>query len=713
MKHVRTGGVLLATFLLLCAVSCSKGNPAQTAEVQSPTAASSVAEAVSNQPAQSAGQETAKDETPDLSKKVSLKFNLAYGNRSRTMTYNQGTPLTLSNGGVVTAGMLKPMWQRLAGLMNADFVDVTIQDAKATDMIKTESTSGFSGANIYGGNSIATELMNYGTQGRFVSLSKLIEQGDMPNFKRYLDENPNIKSSITAYNGNIYFVPYIAEIGTLARVFTMRESWVTRLLDAEGAQYDQNEFETYYDAFYVGDNARVGDNGGSVSPKQGVVITKRTAENIIDIQNKLPRKNGKTLTEALVSYIKRNYVYEHPSQLFLGENAAYDIDELIALFRCIKANPTYLTMGKASEVWPLFPRQSSYREDLLRLSTYWGGERVHGSDSYESRWEFDAEGQVVYTYSKEGIYDDLIRLSQMNAEGLIYRDCYDLTYKSNIRTALYGTDGAANPAFGFMTYDWIASTTADALNKDVVVALSPVANVNGVWQYYLDNTRVIKPDGWAISVAGSTPEQIERAAAVFDFFFTEEGRLYQNYGLIEDLDQDDQYVGPDGKAWPKYKNWVVSSAAQFANGDLSTFLRDWIGSQMPIGYQKEIGFEYQYTSERGFEGWRLILDSSTGIPSYEGTGSPGLNGNYYRLVPPAFSMTQRQREILNGNTSLGGADEVEYMFNIVRYGTLGNAPNGVVLPKSYNDYLSYFKGKGLEQYQSIHQAAYANMQAAQ
>ncbi len=171
--------------------------------------------------------------------------------------------------------------------MNADFVDVTIQDAKATDMIKTESTSGFSGANIYGGNSIATELMNYGTQGRFVSLSKLIEQGDMPNFKRYLDENPNIKSSITAYNGNIYFVPYIAEIGTLARVFTMRESWVTRLLDAEGAQYDQNEFETYYDAFYVGDNARVGDNGGSVSPKQGVVITKRTAENIIDIQNKL------------------------------------------------------------------------------------------------------------------------------------------------------------------------------------------------------------------------------------------------------------------------------------------------------------------------------------------------------------------------------------------------------------------------------------------
>ncbi len=65
-----------------------------------------------------------------------------------------------------------------------------------------------------------------------------------------------------------------------------------------------------------------------------------------------------------------NYDYEKPSELFLGEKAAYDIDELIALMRCIKANPTYLTQGKADTVWPMFSPPVFLPEDLLRLSTY-------------------------------------------------------------------------------------------------------------------------------------------------------------------------------------------------------------------------------------------------------------------------------------------------------------------------------------------------------
>ena len=68
-------------------------------------------------------------------------------------------------------------------------------------------------------------------------------------------------------------------------------------------------------------------------------------------------------------------------ELFLGEKAAYDIDELVALMRCIKANPGYLTDGRADTVWPMFTRQSSYREDLLRLSTYFDGVKAHSADS--------------------------------------------------------------------------------------------------------------------------------------------------------------------------------------------------------------------------------------------------------------------------------------------------------------------------------------------
>lgn len=703
MLKKKTLLVVLLVLLVFAFSSCSKqqDNAKQAESVVTTSSSGAVSEVKVE-----TGKYGALD---DLSKKVTLKMNIALGNRSRTITYNQGTPLTLSNGDVVSAGMLKPVWQRIGEMLNISFNDVTIQDAKASDMIKTESTSGFSGANIFGGNSIATELMNYGVQGRFVNILDLTEGGYMPNFKTYLDGNPNVRAAITAYDGNIYYIPYVAEIGNMARVLTMRETWVTDLLDAKNANYDKDNFSVYYEAYFEGDNARVGANGGTVTPKNGVKVTKKTADNIIEIQNNLAVKNGATLTEAFISYINKNYDYASPSELFLGEKAAYDMDELVALFRCIKANPGYLTDGKASVVWPLFTRQSSYREDLLRFSTWWDGSKVHGTDSYEARWAFNEDGKLEYTYSKEGVYDNLVRLSQISAEGLIYNDCYDLTSKSNHRTALYGTDASENPSFGFMTFDWISSTTAAALNTDVVVALPPVAKVNGVWQYYIDNTRAIKPDGWTISSAG-TDEEIKRAATLFDFFFTEDGRILQNYGLPENVDTVNLYQGPGGTEWPSYTDFTIENAKAVAKGDVSTFLRDWMGSQIPIGYIKEIGFEYQNTSDKGFEGWDLVLGSTTSTHSYSGEGLKGDNDYYYTQVPSSFSLTLRQQEALAVNSSLGSPDEVEYMFNIVRYNALNNAPSGVTLPKNYKEYLAFFEGKGLDIYQQTYQTAYINMQ---
>lgn len=646
----------------------------------------------------------------DQSEQIVLKVNIANGNKSRTITYNQETPLTLPDGTVVTAGMLKPVWSHIASTLNIDLQDVTVQDQKATDMIQTASTNAFADAQIFGGSGISNELMYYGTEGKMVNLSTMMAEGRMPNFKAYLDANPDVRKSITAYDGSIYYVPYIAEINNYARVFVVRESWVTSLLDAAEAAYDTNDFATYYDGFYVGENARTGNNGGVVTPKEGVNVTKKTAQSIIEIQNALEVKNGETLTKAMIQYIADNYDYEHPSELFLGEKAAYDIDELIALMRCIKANPVYLTEGKAAVVWPMFTRQASYREDLLRLGTYFGGVKAHGADSYEARWYIDAEGQLQYTYSTEGMYDVLTYLSAMEAEGLIYSDCYDLTNKTNFRTTLWGTDASATPSYGFITYDWKASSTADTLNSDTVVVLPPVAKVNGVWQYYIDNGRAIKTDGWAISLAGcKTDAELSRACALLDYFFSDEGFTVQNFGLPMFLEEGETYLGPDGIEYPKYTPWVVETAGKVAKGDLSTFLRDWIGSLIPIGYQKSIGFEYQYTSQRGFDGWALVQNSTTGFATYAGEGPEGENPNYYKMTPPVYSLTARQQEEVASNTAVQSPDTVEYMFNIVRYNEKGNAPAGVTIPANYQEYLAYFQSKGLDTYVSNYQIAYMIM----
>lgn len=654
------------------------------------------------------------EDKTDLSEHVAIKINYAAGNKSRTITYNQESPLTLPDGSVVVAGMLKPVWSQLQTALNCDISDVTLQDQKASEMIDTASTTNFSGANIFGGNSIAEDLMYYGTEGKLVNLSEMMDQGYMPNFRKYLDENPDIRSAITAYDGNIYHAPYIAEVNTFARVFNVRQSWVTDLLDVQGAAYDTDTaLTTYYGGFYVGDNARAGENGGTVTPKEGVSITKKTDQSIIELQNALDVKNGKTLTETFVQYIRDNYDYDKPSELFLGEKAAYDIDELIALMRCIKANPGYLTDGRATVVWPMFTRQSSYREELFRLSTYFGGVKCHSADSYGSRWYIDADGDVQYTYATEGMYQTLCYLSQMEAEGLIYSDCYDLTNKTNFRSTLWGTDEGESPSFGFITFDWHASSTADSLNTDTVVILPPVAKINGVWQYYIDNGRAIKPDGWSISVAGNQTEaELHRSCAILDYFFSEEGSSLQNYGLDIML-ADEAYVGPDGIEYPKFNDWTLETCQSVAKGDLSTFLRDWIGGLLSIGYQKNIGFEYQYTSERGFAGWELLNNSTCTFATYAGEGPAGDNPNYYKMVPPVFSLTLRQKESVSEATTMEQDDLVEDMFNIVRYYAKGNAPANVSIPSDYAQYLAAFENRNLDAYVTTYQQAYRVMTGRQ
>ena len=645
----------------------------------------------------------------DLTKKVDLTFNYATGNADRTMTYNK-TPLDLG-GKTYTTGDLKPVWQELEEVMNSKFTDNTAQTAKASDMIATAAANGFSEEQIYGGNSIADSLMSYGTQGKFVALDELIAKGQMPNFGKYLEENPDIKAAITAYDGHIYHIPYAAEVGNYARAFNLRETWVTDLLDKTDANYDTNvTVDSYYEGVLTGSNARTGSNGGTVTPKEGTNITKKTSENIITIQNNLSVKNGATLTEALIKYINDNYDYTNPSELFLGDKAAYDIDELVALFRAIKGNASYLTDGQATDVYPFFTRKGKYREDTLRLATYFTGAKAHGSDSYAARWYIDAEGTLQYTYDTEDMYDTLGYLSDLVAEGLIRTDCLDDANKTDFRSEMWGhDDDASSTTFGFMTFDWIASSTSDSLNDDTVVVLPPVAKVNDVWQYYIDNSRAIKPDGWSISVAGTNEEQELRAASLFDYFFTEEGNRLQNYGLDANLKAGKTYKGPDGVMYPEFNDVFITNAQTLASGDYSKFCRDWIGALIPVGFQKEIGFEYQYTSQRGFDGWALLQNSTTTFPTYSGANTTGTNKNYKKLIPPVFSLAPSQSEALS--TSLIDDSVVATMFNIVLYKTLDNAPAGTDCPMNYTEYKKMFTDKGIETYVQIYQSAYAQMQA--
>lgn len=661
-----------------------------------------------------------------------LKFNLAYGNSTRTMTYLQTDPLELPDGGYITSGNLKPVWRDISANMGIRFTDVTTPAQSAAQMIQTQSSTDFKNANIFGGNGIAEDLMNYGMQGKFVDLTEYLNETDMPNFTKYLNENKDVKDAITAVDGGIYHVPYVSEIGEVARTYNMRTDFVSAVLDYDGSisfndgvtKSNFNSVDTstgfknaQYQPFYSSrPTASTPYSNGSVT----VTINKKDATtNVIQMQNALgANASGEDLANTLIDYINDQYVegnvkYTNPSDLYVGAYAAYDIDELVALFRVMKANESEISLaygGKSTTINPFFVRQSSYREDILRFATYFDGVRAFGSDSYTSRWVFDDAGQIQYTYNTNEMYGVLEKLSEMFAEGLIHAESLDDSNSGNFRTQLYGSDDNSTNQYGLMSFDWIASSTADSLNDNVEVVLPPVANVNGVWQYYVDNSRTIKPDGWSISTSGSNKAQIAAAIELFDYMFSEEGSKMQNYGmdslLVEDAVWDSEHFDTPNE-YPVFKDWVTDQANLNSDGDLSEFLRDYIGALMPVGFAKEIGFEYQYTSERGFAGLDMIEKSTVNMPTYEGTGKTGTNSNYYTLVPPTFSMGKA----LQSNVTLYEPQEAFYqlLFNVIMYKTAGGAPSGIEMAYSVTEYQAKFTEKNIKMYIETYQMAYEQM----
>ncbi len=575
---------------------------------------------------------------------VPLRVNFTTGNNQRTITYNQADPLELPDGQVVTAGDLKPLWQYIGDRLHIDFEDVTIQDQAATDMIQLEAATGFQNADIFGGNSIAEALMKYGTEGYFIDLNDYLDQ--MPNFSAYLEENPTIKSSITAYDGGLYMVPYVAEIDNYARVFMIRDGLVEMLLDGE--MQDETETLTVeYEPYWIDDNAR-------------------NATNVIDLQNKAAVENGGVLTaeiarDVLVNYINETYDYANPSELYLGDGAQYDIDEYVALLRLAKLSPNTVSFNATGEVvedaivQPFFVRQSKYREDVLRLVNYFGGTKVYGSDTYTARLVVDENGELQYSYATDEFIETLPYIRAMYSEGLIASEFSDLNNKTNFRTEYYGKDDIeGQKMFGVATNDWIASTTSVG---EVEGMLPPVTKTtDDEFVHYIENTRVIKPDGWAIS-AQSSDEAIERAVVLFDYLFSEEGMTVQNYGVPSMIDETETFTGPDGVEYPKIGQFVIDNAEKYSNGDYSQFLRDFVGGILPVGFEKQMGFEYQYTNESGFDVWELYQGNDVLSLSY------GADEDYYKLSPPIFSLTDQ--EIAKVGTTNIGEDQTNEIFKYI------------------------------------------------
>jgi putative aldouronate transport system substrate-binding protein len=80
---------------------------------------------------------------------------------------------------------------------------------------------------IVGGDGLKDAFIRGGMEGAFQPLNRLIDQ-HAPHLKAFLAENPLIARSITAPDGNIYYIPYVPD-GTVSRGWWIRQDWLDKL----------------------------------------------------------------------------------------------------------------------------------------------------------------------------------------------------------------------------------------------------------------------------------------------------------------------------------------------------------------------------------------------------------------------------------------------------------------------------------------------------
>lgn len=547
----------------------------------------------------------------------------------------------------------------------------------------------------------------------------------MPNFKQFLEENAIVKTTITAGDGHIYYTPYFDGYDDIERMLMLRADWVQKLLDDDTVTYDTDrKVETFYTPYMPETldttvKAVTADGSGT----QDVKI--KYDKNVITIQNELETKDGANLVQALKDYIDTTYagVYAKRSDLFCGQDAAYNADELVALMRCVLANTKLLTGQSEYDAVPFYPRkyQAGRVRQMFSLMEIWG---VHGQESRSNYFYVDGEGKLKDGRFDADTMDGLERLNMLYKEGLILKD-FD---KDESTAGLNGGDHRArlcNDNLGFMTYDYNQTTTVyndsvDIEGFNLTPVLPPVADWDDDGNYYqfTASWRSVKTDGWAILANVANDEaKLHRALALFDYQYSPEGNRLMSYGPEAWIDGEIQY---NGKMVPKLSDAALTELKELANGNYTNYYRKWLGATFPIGYVKEQGMEYQTVSEKGKVGLDYILRAcELGtmkhlVPTLKDGMSPAMS-----LVPTAFALSSEEEQLIKDSCDDlivafrdGNNDTDRILFtDYVIYGFGGTDANGNTLltKEALPDYM--FNDLNGKIFDACHESAYERMLA--
>ena len=524
-----------------------------------------------------------------------------------------GEGITLADGKTYNTGALKPTWVALEEILGVKFEDKYQGNGSAKEfefwkdrLAEVDMVSG-----------TAATLSEYGEVGSLVNLADYMDK--LPNFKAYLDANPIVRLSITGNTktGAIYFSPYFDGVNDIERMPLMRVDWAVKLLDGEGeftAEACKDIAAPVYTP-YMPTSGKVEIETPTLDGTATETVTKDydAYGNIIAKMNEKGVMSGVEAVNMLREYIDKTYNGYYGttrSNLFCGQNAAWDVDELVALMRCVVANP--FTLNGTDTIQGMFSREEANngrRVDLYRFAgTLFG---VRGMEARQDYLYVGTDGQLHDARQEKATYEALAKMHEMTEEGLIstaYVNAEDLNSSKYLEMDL-----------GFVSYDYNQTQTvmnATKLQNDAgekyMAIMVPVArwydgtSEDGVYMRFTESWRSVKPGAWAISKPGveANPGALEACLALIDYAYSEKGQILMSYGpgaFIKTKDDGSYETFMfNGKEMPVIADATSEELWSLAGGNYTNFARRYLGST--LSFVKSQAFEYQCTHEVGKEG---------------------------------------------------------------------------------------------------------------
>ena len=650
---------------------------------------------------------------------------MTYGRTNATKYTIDATYHTVDGKTLVANDNIQSMWQDLAAVNNINFKDGALTAGDTNTGMKNAITAQYVGNENRDiqllqivSNATFTDAVN---SGDFVNIKKYVDDGFMPNLKKWLDAHPALEQQLLLNEGTdsegYYYTPYFDGLDQVECGFNMNVDIVRALLDDNPTSQDYtdhdgdlgNNVARYVNGSYDEDASKMPtfkyttpfiksiDTNvavGTTDKTEKTINVKITeGQDIITRLNNLTTKNGKTMVEALKAYIDDVYgenigadkVFKHRSDLFTSVAACYNADELIALFRCVKANPAYLTGSASTVMVPFFPRTAEGNRitGFWKLASIWGLRGVAGENS---GFFINADGELVDSYMQEYSLYCLDLLRELQEEGLFPTTTRWYQDGSKVN-ADYRKTVMAQGA-GLMTYDYnnVAAFNHDkdaTLNKNdnrcynMVGVLPPLtkwafntedgtlskknkivgADSSNKWSYtrFTEDDRSLKDGGWSIVAKNVTDEEVlKKCLEIMDYLYTPEGSVLECFGFNSEATDavkatgwvkgaDGNYIqqDTDGNYYVNLSDAFKTEQVTRTSGTWHDFMTIYMGSCLGVGNIRSNYLESQLTGTRQILATQKYTNAMTSKAMYLAKTS---GSNFLRVVNTTCSLTTTESD---------------------------------------------------------------------